>query len=70
MNGRRIRPPVVSFKISGFRGLIEAGLGSIGVPVLNIEADCVDDRKFTEEQLRTRLEAFLEMLEGRPSPGQ
>jgi benzoyl-CoA reductase/2-hydroxyglutaryl-CoA dehydratase subunit BcrC/BadD/HgdB len=30
--------------------------------------DCVDDRKFTEGQARTRLEAFLEMMEGRPSP--
>jgi benzoyl-CoA reductase/2-hydroxyglutaryl-CoA dehydratase subunit BcrC/BadD/HgdB len=53
---------------TGARGLIEAGLGKIGVPVLNLEVDCVDDRKFTEGQLRTRLEAFLEMLEGRPSP--
>lgn len=53
---------------TGARGLIEAGLTKIGVPVLNLEVDCVDDRKFTEGQLRTRLEAFLEMLEGRPSP--
>ena len=52
---------------TGARGLIEAGLREIGVPVLNLEVDCVDDRKFTEGQMRTRLEAFLEMLEGRPS---
>jgi benzoyl-CoA reductase/2-hydroxyglutaryl-CoA dehydratase subunit BcrC/BadD/HgdB len=55
---------------SGARGLIEAGLREIGVPVLNLEVDCVDDRKFTEGQTRTRLEAFLEMMEGRPSPWQ
>lgn len=55
---------------TGARGLIEAGLKEIGVPVLNLEVDCVDDRKFTEGQVRTRLEAFLEMLEGRPSPWQ
>jgi len=29
--------------------------------------DCVDDPKFTEGQGRTRLEAFLEMMQGRPS---
>ncbi|MBU2053898.1 MAG: 2-hydroxyacyl-CoA dehydratase family protein [Proteobacteria bacterium] len=52
---------------TGARGLIEAGLREIGVPVLNLEVDCVDDRKFTEGQMRTRLEAFLEMLDGRPS---
>jgi benzoyl-CoA reductase/2-hydroxyglutaryl-CoA dehydratase subunit BcrC/BadD/HgdB len=51
---------------TGARGLIEAGLREIGVPVLNLEVDCVDDRKFTEGQMRTRLEAFLEMLDGRP----
>jgi benzoyl-CoA reductase/2-hydroxyglutaryl-CoA dehydratase subunit BcrC/BadD/HgdB len=51
---------------TGARGLIEAGLREIGVPVLNLEVDCVDDRKFTEGQIRTRLEAFLEMLDGRP----
>jgi benzoyl-CoA reductase/2-hydroxyglutaryl-CoA dehydratase subunit BcrC/BadD/HgdB len=55
---------------TGARGLIEAGLGRIGVPVLNLEVDCVDERKFTEGQVRTRLEAFLEMLSGRPSPWQ
>ncbi len=52
---------------TGARGLIEAGLKEIGVPVLNLEVDCVDDRKFTEGQVRTRLEAFLEMLDARPS---
>jgi len=51
---------------TGARGLMEAGLREIGVPVLNLEVDCVDDRKFGEGQLRTRLEAFLEMLDARP----
>jgi len=36
--------------------------------VLNLEVDCVDPRTFAEGQLRTRLEAFVEMIEGRPSP--
>lgn len=50
---------------AGARGLIENGLKEIGIPVLNIEVDCVDSRKFTEGQIRTRLEAFMEMLDGR-----
>ena len=53
---------------AGARGLIEAGLREIGVPVLNLEVDCVDESKFTEGQARTRLEAFLEMIAGMPSP--
>jgi benzoyl-CoA reductase/2-hydroxyglutaryl-CoA dehydratase subunit BcrC/BadD/HgdB len=50
---------------TGARGLMEKGLGEIGVPVLNLEVDCVDSRKFAEGQMRTRIEAFMEMLEGR-----
>jgi benzoyl-CoA reductase/2-hydroxyglutaryl-CoA dehydratase subunit BcrC/BadD/HgdB len=47
---------------AGARGLIEKGLKDIGVPVLNLEVDCVDSRKFTEGQFRTRIEAFMEMM--------
>ncbi|NOY69628.1 MAG: 2-hydroxyacyl-CoA dehydratase [Deltaproteobacteria bacterium] len=47
---------------SGARGLISEGLKEIGVPVLNLEVDCVDTRSFSEGQLRTRIEAFVEML--------
>jgi len=50
---------------AGARGLIENGLKEIGLPVLNLDVDCVDSRKFTEGQLRTRLEAFMEMLDNR-----
>ncbi len=50
---------------SGARGLIEDGLRAAGVPVLNLEVDCVDQRNFAEGQLRTRLEAFMEMLYSR-----
>lgn len=47
---------------TGARGLIETGLKEIGVPVLNLEVDCIDERNFAEGQLRTRLEAFVEMI--------
>ena len=53
---------------TGARGLISDGLKEIGVPVLNLEVDCVDKRNFAEGQLRTRVEAFIEMLECRPRP--
>ncbi len=51
---------------TGARGLISDGLREIGVPVLNLEVDCVDTRNYAEGQLRTRIEAFIEMLESRP----
>lgn len=47
---------------TGTRGLVEQGLRQAGVPVLNLEVDCVDSRQFSEGQVRTRLEAFVEML--------
>ena len=53
---------------TGARGMIQQGFREIGIPVLNLEVDCVDLRNFSEGQLKTRLEAFLEMLSGRPSP--
>jgi benzoyl-CoA reductase/2-hydroxyglutaryl-CoA dehydratase subunit BcrC/BadD/HgdB len=53
---------------TGARGLVAEGLKEIGVPVLNLEVDCVDPRNFAEGQLMTRLEAFIEMLATRPSP--
>jgi benzoyl-CoA reductase/2-hydroxyglutaryl-CoA dehydratase subunit BcrC/BadD/HgdB len=53
---------------AGARGLIEEGLREIDIPVLNLEVDCIDSRKFTEGQFRTRIEAFMEMIESKPSP--
>ena len=50
---------------TGARGLVEEGLKEVGVPVLNLEVDCIDPRNFAEGQLRTRLEAFLEMIHKR-----
>jgi len=53
---------------TGARGMIGESLKNIGLPVLNLEVDCVDTRNFAEGQLKTRLDAFMEMLAGRPSP--
>ena len=38
--------------------------------ILITEVDCLYDLKFTEKGPRTRLEAFLKMMEGRPFPWQ
>ena len=48
---------------TGAKGLIQQGLRDLGVPMLGLEVDCVDPRNFSEGQLRTRLEAFFEMLD-------
>ncbi len=50
---------------TGARGLVEATLKELDVPVINLEVDCVDSRNFAEGQLKTRLEAFMEMLASR-----
>ena len=42
--------------------LVKRALQEIGVPVLTIDGDCVDEREYQEGQLSTRLEAFLESL--------
>jgi benzoyl-CoA reductase/2-hydroxyglutaryl-CoA dehydratase subunit BcrC/BadD/HgdB len=34
-----------------------------GIPTLIIESDMVDERCFSEGQVETRIEAFMEMLE-------
>jgi benzoyl-CoA reductase/2-hydroxyglutaryl-CoA dehydratase subunit BcrC/BadD/HgdB len=47
------------------RGLITESLRELDVPVLNLEVDCVDARNVAESQVRTRLEAFMEMLSHR-----
>jgi len=48
---------------TGARGLMQRGLKEIDVPVLNLEVDCIDPRNFAIGQLKTRMEAFFEMIE-------
>ena len=54
---------------TGTRGLVQGGLQEHDIPVLNLEVDCVDARQFAEGQVRTRLEAFVEMLGQRRTAG-
>jgi benzoyl-CoA reductase/2-hydroxyglutaryl-CoA dehydratase subunit BcrC/BadD/HgdB len=39
-------------------------MDKLGVPTLIIEADMVDERSFSESQIETRIEAFMETLKG------
>lgn len=50
---------------TGARGLISEALKELAVPVINLEVDCADSRNFSEGQLRTRLGAFMEVLDSR-----
>jgi benzoyl-CoA reductase/2-hydroxyglutaryl-CoA dehydratase subunit BcrC/BadD/HgdB len=50
---------------TGSRGLVNAALKELDIPVINLEVDCADSRNFAEGQLKTRLEAFMELLGSR-----
>jgi benzoyl-CoA reductase/2-hydroxyglutaryl-CoA dehydratase subunit BcrC/BadD/HgdB len=50
---------------TGARGLITSGLREAGIPSLSLEIDCVDERNWAPGQVRTRVDAFLEMLPAR-----
>ncbi|MFX0075335.1 MAG: 2-hydroxyacyl-CoA dehydratase subunit D [Candidatus Hermodarchaeota archaeon] len=47
---------------AGARVLFKDALQKIGIPLIHLDVDCVDERNFAQGQLMTRLEAFLEML--------
>ena len=48
---------------SGARALMKDSLQKIGIPLVDLDIDCVDERNFSQEQLLTRLEAYMEMLD-------
>ncbi|MCL6450215.1 MAG: 2-hydroxyacyl-CoA dehydratase family protein [Acetobacteraceae bacterium] len=45
--------------------VVKDALAAVGVPLLDLGGDCVDSSAYSEEQARTRLSAFVEMLEAR-----
>lgn len=47
---------------SGARVLFKEALQEVGVPLIHLDVDCVDDRNYTPGQIHTRLEAFMEMI--------
>jgi len=48
---------------SGARALMKDSLQKIGVSLIDLEVDCVDERNYSQGQIMTRLEAYLEMLD-------
>jgi len=47
---------------AGARVLFKDALQKIGIPLIHLDVDCVDERNYTPGQIMTRMEAFLEML--------
>ena len=47
---------------AGARVLFKDALQKVGVPLIHLDVDCVDERNYTEGQIMTRLEAFMEMI--------
>ena len=47
---------------AGARVLFKDALQKIGIPLIHLDVDCVDERNYTSGQIITRMEAFLEML--------
>ncbi|MGQ9630143.1 MAG: acyl-CoA dehydratase activase [bacterium] len=49
--------------------ILKDGLAGRGIPLLNLDGDCVDSRNYSDGQMRTRIEGFFEKLP-RPSFGE
>lgn len=47
---------------AGARALFKEALQKVGVPLIHLDVDCVDERNYSHGQILTRLEAFMEML--------
>ncbi|MFX1496917.1 MAG: 2-hydroxyacyl-CoA dehydratase subunit D [Promethearchaeota archaeon] len=47
---------------SGARVLFKEALQKVGVPLIHLDVDCIDERNYSYGQILTRLEAFMEML--------
>ena len=62
---------VISFSPRGCRHLVSLNqvlrdiFGKNGLPFLEVDCDCIDDRDYSFSQLKTRLDAFGEMLHER-----
>lgn len=51
----------------GGAGLVRSRLEQVGIPMLLLDGDGCDRRNLNDGQMQTRLEAFLELLEGKES---
>lgn len=62
---------VISFSPRGCRHLVSLNymlrdiFNSNGIPFLEIDCDCIDNRDYSFSQIQTRLDAFAELLYGR-----
>jgi benzoyl-CoA reductase/2-hydroxyglutaryl-CoA dehydratase subunit BcrC/BadD/HgdB len=44
---------------------LREGLADAGIPLLVLDGDCIDERNYSDSQVRTRLEGYCEMLRDR-----
>ncbi|MFC1848771.1 2-hydroxyacyl-CoA dehydratase subunit D [candidate division CSSED10-310 bacterium] len=49
----------------GARRLFHQLFDELEIPIIDLDVDCVDDRNFSEGQMLTRLESFMEIIEKR-----
>jgi len=56
--------PACRHSKSGYR-LLQDALGRVGVPLLTLDVDISDPRGYSPEQIKTRLEGFIELLDQR-----
>jgi benzoyl-CoA reductase/2-hydroxyglutaryl-CoA dehydratase subunit BcrC/BadD/HgdB len=54
---------------NGAYRLLQDSLAELGIPLLTLDMDIGDGREYSPEQVRTRLEGFIEVLEQKP-PGR
>ncbi|MFX1258674.1 MAG: 2-hydroxyacyl-CoA dehydratase subunit D [Promethearchaeota archaeon] len=47
---------------SGARMLFKDAFQKVGLPLIHLDVDCIDERNYSSGQIMTRLEAFMEML--------
>ena len=54
---------------SGGSALLREHLHEVGVPLLQLDGDGIDERNSHDGQIKTRLEAFFEVLEAKRAEG-
>ena len=55
--------PIIIGQAAGGSILLKEKMQELGIPMLILDGDGIDRRNSHDGQIRTRLEAFLEMLE-------
>jgi len=52
-------------QLAGANQIVKDELGKRDIPMLEIGGDCIDGRDYSFQQLKTRLQAFIEIVGGK-----